>query len=120
MKRLRILVGCAQAPLPEGSAVGRWGCALLHGLAAKGHRVTAFTACELESEARAVSELFRGPDLDVRCFISPVREGLACKFQTLRRPHSYAFSAETVRHWRAESTCDYDIVHLEGTFTGWL
>lgn len=120
MRGLRILLGCGQAPLPEGSAAGRWCYALIKGLAGRGHRVTAFTACKSASEARAVSGFFHAPGSDVRCFVSPLRGGIAAKLETLRRPHSYPFSTEAVHQWRAECARGYDIVHLEGTWSGWL
>src|SRR3979490_3021490 len=108
MRALRILLGCDQAPLPEGSAAGRCCFALIRGLVAKRHRVTAIAACQSDGEARAVSEFFRAPGFDVRCFVAAPRPRLASKIQTLRRPHSYPLSEAAFHEWRAECARGYD------------
>ena len=120
MKSLRILLGCAHAPLPEGSAASRWYCALIHGLAVRGHRVTVLAACESAAEARVASDCFSAPNCDLKCFTMPQRKGIASRVETLLRPHSYLFSREMIRQWRAECASGHDIRHLEETFTGWL
>ena len=120
MRSLRILIGSDQAPLPEGSAAGRCCFALIEGLAAKGHRVTAIAACQSDDEAQAIRACFRAPGSDVRCFIAAPRSKLASKMGTLRRPHSYPFSQAAVHEWRAECARGYDIAQLEGTWSGWL
>ena len=120
MNGLRILLGCDQAPLPEGSAVGRWCYALLNGLVSRGHQVTAFAACKSDAEARAVGELVPRPGLDIRCFVWTQGKGFSGKLETLRRPHWYLFGPNAVHQWRAETKRRYDIVQLEGTFAGRL
>src|SRR4051812_50019339 len=114
MRGLRILLGCGQAPLPQGSAAGRWCYALIKGLAGRGHRVTAFAACKSASEAQAVSGFFHAPDSDVRCFVSPLRAGIADKLETLRRPHSYPFSTEEVHEWRGGGAGGPRVRHVMG------
>src|SRR6476660_3768651 len=112
MKSLRILLACAQAPLPEGSAAGRWGSVLLRGLTARGHRVTAFAACQSATEAQAAGECFPAPAFDLRCYPAAPRKGSRRKLETLRRPHSYPFSPEMLHDWRVERLRGHDIVHL--------
>src|SRR5437763_1148907 len=120
MRSLRILLAYAQAPLPEGSAAGRWGYMLLRSLVSRGHRVTAFAACKSTDEARAAAECFPARAYDLRCYVVPRRNGILAKMETLRRPHAYPFGPEMLHDWRAERLRGHDIVQLEETWSAWL
>jgi glycosyltransferase involved in cell wall biosynthesis len=120
VKKLKILLAFAQAPLPEGSAAGRWFHVLLRSLVERGHRVSAFAACRSASQARAALECFPAPKYNLRCYPGPRGHGALARLQTLRRPHSYPFSAEMLQDWRVERLRDYDIVQLEDTWSAWL
>ena len=120
MRSLRILLATTEPPLPEGSAVGRWYYLLIRGLVTRGHRVTAFVVCNCAEEGVETDRIFPKNEYDVRCYPVPQRTGMGSKVETLRRPHSYAFSRKFFDELRAECKLDYDVLHLEGTWSGWL
>ena len=120
LKPLRILLACAQAPLPDGSAAGRWCYALIRGLVRRGHSVTALAACSDRAEAEAANDLFSGPGVQLNCFPALLRNRLASKLAALRRPFSYPFSPEMIARYRTECTRGYDVSHLDGTFGAYL
>jgi len=120
MRSRRILLATSEAPLPDGTAVGRWHYLLIRGLVRRGHRVTAFVACQQSQDGAETATLFAKPDYDVRCYAVPARSGMGAKLQTLRRPHSYSFNRNMCRDIRDECARGYDVLHLEGTFSGWL
>jgi glycosyltransferase involved in cell wall biosynthesis len=120
MRSLRILLATTEAPLPEGSAVGRWYYLLIRELVRRGHRVTAFVACHSRDDSAETGRLFPRPEYDVRCYALPERRGLTAKIETLRRPHSYAFSPQLFADVGAERKLGCEVLHLEGTWSGWL
>jgi polysaccharide biosynthesis protein PslH len=120
MKPLRILIACAQAPLPDGTAAGRWCYSLIRGLVRRGHSVTALAACRDRAESEAANDLFSGWGFQLSCYPAPLRNPLASKIEALRRPFSYLFSKEMIARYRTESTRDYDVFHIDGTFGGYL
>ena len=120
MKPLRVILVMTEPPLPFGHATARWSYVLLKGLAERGHRVAAFTA---SSKLRAIEEakaLFPWPNYDLRCYTHPKRNGLHAKWETLRRPYSYMFGRGLRRDLGAELARGFDVLHLEGTWAGWL
>ena len=120
MKPLRIVVVFLEAPIPFGNAAARWYYVLLRELVARGHRVTAFAACSKEREMDEARRLFPAPEYDLRLYPLPVRSGLRAKVETIRRPYSYMFSAELKRDLETELAVDYDVLHLEQLWAGWL
>lgn len=120
MRPLRILIACVQAPLPDGSAVGRWCYALIRGLVRRGHSVTALSACRDRAEAEAVSDLFSERGYNLSCFPAPSRTAFASKIEALRRPFSYQFSPDLIAGYRAACNGDYDVLHIDGTFGAYL
>jgi glycosyltransferase involved in cell wall biosynthesis len=120
MRSLRILLAAAEPPLPEGSAVGRWNYSLIRGLVNRGHRVTAFVACHNSEDELETGRIFPKTQYDVRCYAVPRRVGIGAKVDTLRRPHSYSFSRKFSDELHAECKLDHDVLHLEGTWSGWL
>src|SRR5436190_12926986 len=120
MKSLRILLVLNEAPLPFGHALGRWYSVLLRGLVERGHRVTAFATCADRNDLQRTRELFPAPTYDLRPYPFPERKGVWGKLKTLRRPFSYMIHPELRRDLQTELACGYDIVHLEGIWSGWL
>jgi hypothetical protein len=120
MKPLRIVIVMIEAPVPFGNAAARWFYVLFRELVARGHRVTAFAACSKPAEMDEARRLFPSPAYDLRMYGYPVRRGLRGKFETLRRPYSYMFSAELKRDLADELARGFDILHLEQLWAGWL
>jgi len=120
MRSLRILLVLNEVPLPFGHALGRWYSVLLRGLMERGHRVTAYATCADTKDIPKTRELFPSPIFDVRPYPSSERKGIWRKFTTLRRPFSYMIHPELRRDLRAELDRGWDILHLEGIWSGWL
>jgi glycosyltransferase involved in cell wall biosynthesis len=109
-----------EPPAPFGNAVSRWYYALLRGLIARGHDVTALATWSKQSDHDEASARFAKENIDLRLFGHGVSRGLAGKWQTLRRPHSYMFHPELVRQLHIEMRRGYDVLHLESLWSGWL
>jgi glycosyltransferase involved in cell wall biosynthesis len=120
MSDKRILLVLSNAPAPFGNAAARWYYVLLKGLSARGYRVTAFAASANSHETEEARRLFPAPDFDLRCYPFPPRRGLAAKWETFRRPHSYNFSVQMQRDLQAEMALGYDVLHCEQLWSGWL
>jgi len=119
VRPLRVVVVTVEAPVPFGNAAARWYYVLLRELAARGHRVACFSACSKPAEMDEARRLFPAPEYDLRLYAFPAR-GLRSKFETLRRPYSYMFSADLRRDLEAELARGYDVLHLEQLWAGWL
>ncbi|HWZ46209.1 MAG TPA: glycosyltransferase family 4 protein [Candidatus Saccharimonadales bacterium] len=120
MQSRRIVIAMVEPPLPFGNAAARWFYVLVKGLVERGHYVTAFATCSKTSDIEEAKRVFPSPAYDLRCYAHPVRAGLAAKWETLRRPYSYMFSPELRRDLQAELSKDFDILHLEQLWSGWL
>ncbi len=116
----RILLVLHNPPLPFGKAMGRWYYVLLRELVARGHRVVAYVPCSTESEISQTLDLFPRPDYDVRCFLHQKSRGLFGKFRSMTRPFSYILSPELFQDFNAEAARGFDLLHLDGTWCGWL
>jgi glycosyltransferase involved in cell wall biosynthesis len=120
LPRLRIVIAMLEPPLPFGNAAARWYYVLLRGLAARGHRVTAYAACSAAADMEAARDLFPQPAYDLRCHAFPQRRGLGAKFETWRRPYSYMFGPGLKRDLAATLAGGFDVLHLEQLWCGWL
>jgi glycosyltransferase involved in cell wall biosynthesis len=117
---MRIVLTMIEPPLPFGNAAARWFYVLLRGLVQRGHQVTALAACSKPSEMAQAAALFPAPQYDLRCFPYPARRGLSAKWDTLRRPYSYMFSAEFLASLQQVLARGFDILHLEQLWCAWL
>ena len=120
MKSLRILLVMNELPLPFGHACGRWYYVLLKGLVERGHSVIAFAPSDSSREIAMAHELFPSATYDLRTFQYPLRRGLQAKWETLKRPFSYMISPEMIGEFEAECGKGYDVLHLEGIWSGWI
>ena len=120
MKSLRIILVMTEPPLPFGHATARWSYVLLKGLVQRGHRVAAFAASSDRQAIGEVEALFPSPEYDLRCHVHPIRNRLQSKLQAVRRPYSYMFSSRLRSDLGAELARGFDLLHLEGTWAGWL
>lgn len=117
---LHIVLVMIEPPLPFGNAAGRWYHVLLKYLTARGHRVTAFAACSTSEDAARATELFPRPSYDLRCYTFPERTRIRSKLETLRRPFSFAFSGAMRSDLACVLSQDFDVLHLEQLWSGWL
>ncbi len=117
---MRVVVAMIEAPVPFGKAVARWYYVLLKELVARGHRVTAFAACGDPRQMAEAKALFPAPAYDLRLYAFPERRGWRSKCETLRRPHSYMFSAALRADLDRELAAGFDVLHLEELWAGWL
>jgi glycosyltransferase involved in cell wall biosynthesis len=109
-----------EPPLPFGNAAARWFYVLLKGLVERGHSVTAFATCSNADDVDKAKNLFSSKIYDLRCFPHPTRGGLKAKLETFQKPYSYMFGPELRLSLEAELSRPFDILHLEGLWTGWL
>ncbi len=109
-----------EPPLPFGNAAARWYYVLLKELVARGHRVVAYAACSKPEEIAKARDLFPTPEYDLRLYPFPTRSGLVSKLETLRRPYSYMFSPELKADLASQLAAEFDILHLEQLWCGWL
>ncbi len=120
MKPLRIALVMIEPPLPFGSAPSRWYYVLLKGLVERGHHVTAFATSSKTQELQKAAELFPASRFSLRCYPHPARSGIRAKIDTLARPYSYMFSTELQADLARHLETDFDILHLEQLWCGWL
>jgi len=120
VRPLRILIVLNEAPLPFGHALGRWYSVLLRGLVERGHRVTVYATCADSQDTQRTRELFPSPVYDYRPYPFPERKTAWRKLTTLRRPFSYMIHPGLPLDLRAELDRGFDILHLEGIWSGWL
>jgi glycosyltransferase involved in cell wall biosynthesis len=120
MKSLQIILVLNEAPLPFGHAVGRWYSVLLQGLIERGHRVIAYAACANPTEIELARVMFPALQYDFRPYPYPEKTSIRSKWQTLRRPFSYMIHPELQRDLGNELNRGFDILHLEGLWSGWL
>jgi len=120
MKPLRVVVVTIEPPLPFRHATARWSYVLLKGLAERGHRVTAFTSLSEPETIEELKSLCLAPNIELRCYASGTRSWVRSKWQTIREPHSHLFDAAMRRDLEAELNRGFDVLHLEGTWAGWL
>jgi len=120
MRTLRIILVLNEAPLPFGHAVGRWYYVLLRGLVDRGHQVSCFAICNDRVKAAEARDSFPAPSFDLRLYTHAAPRNIWRKWQTIRRPYSYVINPRLQRAVKAECQRGCDVLHLEGTWTGWL
>jgi polysaccharide biosynthesis protein PslH len=119
VKPLRVVVVMVEPPLPFGTAAARWYYVLLRGLVERGHRVTAFAVCSNAADVEKAAAMFPAPQYDLHCHPIENRNGVAAKFETIRRPHSHLFRDGVRRELSDVLRRGYDVLHLETLWSGW-
>jgi glycosyltransferase involved in cell wall biosynthesis len=120
VNRLRIILVLTDPPLPFGSAAARWYHVLLKGLVERGHQVTALAACNGPAEVAETGRLFPRPAYNLRLYPYATDRSLRAKCQTLRQPYGYIFSPALRQDLKRELSGDFDLLHLEQLWSGWL
>jgi len=122
MRPLRVVLVLPDPPTPFCNAASRYFHVLVRGLAERGHRLTVFVACDprMAAEAEVCGKLFPADSFDIRIHPHPRRGGIAAKVETLRRPYSHLYGRDLREALGAVLEEGYDILHLEGVWTGWL
>jgi len=113
-------------PYPFGNTNGRWGHALLKGLAGRGYDVRCLAVTTHEEWAKGAHDLFRSTG--VRLTFYPYHRARAArdtawfrrKWRSVRQPFSYAFSDGLKRDLDAALGEGYDVLHLDVTWSGYL
>lgn len=116
---MKILVVTIEPPLPFSSAAAKWYYVLIHELQQRGHDVTCLSACSKPSDITAAQEIF----LDrkkFKFFPFPNDKRLRKKIRSVFRPFSYMFSTDFLKNLQIELENDYDIIHVEQLWAGWV
>lgn len=71
-------------------------------------------------ELEAAKDLFPRSRYDLRCYLFPQNRTLLSRLLSLRRPHSYMFGKDLKENLSGLLAEDFDILHLEQLWTGWL
>src|SRR5689334_5949424 len=117
---MRVVLVLPDAPLGFGNAASRWYSVLLKGLVQRGHQVTAYAACGTEEDAAAAQTIFPQSHYDLRCYPAKSRTGPLAKWNTLTRPYEYLFSPALRRDLDSRLNGEFDVLHLEQLWAGWL
>lgn len=117
---LRIRLALPDPPLPFGSAASRWHYVLVRGLVERGHQLITFAPCSKDAEREAVADLFPQSQYDVRLFDFDSTRRRLSKLKTLREPFAYNFGSSFRSALNHELSRDFDLLHLEVHWTGWL
>ncbi|WP_353932511.1 glycosyltransferase family 4 protein [Okeanomitos corallinicola TIOX110] len=117
---MRIILVMQEPPLPFGSAPARWYYILLKTLVVRGYDVKAFATCSKIEDIPKVEAIFPAPEYNLRCYPSPTESGWKEKLQTLYRPYSRIFNPQLYQDLDIELKKDFDILHLEQLWCGWL
>jgi glycosyltransferase involved in cell wall biosynthesis len=120
IKPLRILLVLSESPLPFGHACGRWYYVLLKELVDRGHQVRTFVMCADSKEIRQARDLFPASKYDMLFYPRRIGKGFYAKWATFRRPYSYAISPDLRNDLRNSRESGFDVLHLEGIWSGWL
>lgn len=115
----QIVLVMASAPIPHGKPDSHWHYVLLKELIARGHEVSAFIACETQSEIEQTQAIFPPSDYNVRCY-SYRKPQLLGKWRSFLQPHSYAFDDALCQALTERLSLPYDVLHLEQLWTGWV
>lgn len=118
-KKLAILMVLVEPPLPFGNAASRWFHVLLNGLDRKGHKVDVLVVSGVESDIAKAKKIFSNRK---NFFIFPFskKKSLFNKINTLLYPHRYMFSDDFYKKLRELNPQNYDIIHIEQTWAGWM
>ncbi|MEN1680510.1 MAG: glycosyltransferase [Planctomycetota bacterium] len=114
----RVLLVLPSPPLPFGGAAARWFHVLLRGLADRGAEVVA-VCCSGGAEDDAQAAALHSGSATLH-FFPPTPASLLAKINTLRRPHSYAYSRDMATAVRRLLDESWDFVRFETHFSGWV
>jgi glycosyltransferase involved in cell wall biosynthesis len=115
----RVLIVLPDPPLPFGDASARWTYVLVRQLVARGHEVTTFARCVRTEDEAEVRRLFSDTQYDIRLFPERRMGSWVDKAATIARPHSYIVSETMRTRLEAEARNGFDVLHLDGLWTGW-
>ncbi len=119
-RHLDVVLVLPDPPLPFGNAAARWFYVLVKGLVARGYRTTTYAVCRQEAELTACRDEFPAEEFDLRLYAETLTPGLNSKWNALRKPYSYPFSAPLIRDLEARLCDGWDVLHLEQVWSGWV
>ena len=108
-------------PYPFGHVLGRWYYVLVKELSNRGYQVRCLSVSTNQQWAELALKAVE--PFGVRLSIHPMslkRNWLARKWDTFRRPYSYALSNGLVADFVREIRAGYDVIHLEQLWAGYL
>ncbi len=108
-----------EPPLPFGNAGSRWFHVLLKGLDQRGHEVDVFVVSGVTSDIEKAKKIFAARK---NFFIFPfaINQCFFDKIKTLVAPHRYIFNQESRKKFAELQPENYDIIHVEQTWAGWI
>lgn len=110
-----------EAPLPFGSAASRWFYVLINELELRGHSLTIYCACSFQHEMEKAKEIYiNRPLIKIYFYLFPSKRSIFDRIKGFIRPYSYMFSHDFIHSWNQEIKKNYDIIHLEQTWSGHL
>ena len=119
----RVVLVMLNEPFPFGNTNGRWGHALVKGLAERGYHVRCLAVSSRPEWAAGARELLAGPRVELSFYpLDAYRQTgwLRRKWRTLRQPRSYTLSDGLRRDLDVELTRGYDVLHLDPLWAGYL
>ncbi len=118
-KKLSILLVLIEPPLPFANAASRWFHVLLKGLDQRGHRVDVLIVSGVDSDIEKTKKVFADRK---NFFIFPFgkKRTFLDKIKTLLFPHRSIFTDEFYQKLKELDPDNYDILHIEQTWAGWM
>jgi glycosyltransferase involved in cell wall biosynthesis len=123
MSRGRVVLVMLNEPFPFGNTNGRWGHALVKGLAERGYQVRCLSVTARAEWAAGARALLNMPGVELSFYPlerDPGLGWLARKWRTARQPRSYSLSAPLRRDLEIELGRGYDVLHLDPLWAGYL
>ena len=121
MSRGKVIVVTLNEPYPFGAVTGRWYYVLLKELRRRGYQVRCLSVVTKEEWGELAQQAIAPFGIQLSLYpVSLNRNWLTRKWRTLRQPFSYTLSDALRRNLEAEVRNGYDVLHLEGLWSGYL
>jgi len=117
-KKLKILLVLIEPPLPFGNAGSRWFHVLRQQLRQSGHHVHTLVTSGVPADLQKAKDRFTDGDMEL--FPFQKARGFWDKIKNFSKPHSYKFSDEFHKAYEKALLHDFDIIHVEQTWGGWV
>ena len=117
----KVIVVTLSEPYPFGNAAARWYYVLIKELSRRGYRVHCFSVVTKDEWSVLAQQALASTGISLSLYpILLNRNWLGRKWRTLRQPLSYTLSDELRRDFEREVNGEYDILHVEQLWSGYL